>query len=338
MILRQKSFFLLIYFQLIFCANSQKYNGVSFVASRDRIDKTHIQPVLNINSNSVALMPFGFIKSLDSPQIKHNTKMQWFGETKNGVVQYAKEFKKNNFKIMVKPQIWVWNGAFTGKIKMKNNDKWKELEKSYTSFILTYALAAKEIDADIFCIGTELESFVLNRPEYWMSLIKKIREVFNGKLTYASNWDEFKRVPFWKNLDIIGVDAYFPLTDKKNPDVQDFENGWKIHKPEIIKIQKEANKPIIFTEYGYRSVNYNGKRPWDSSLIEENINFQAQVNGLKAIYNQFWNEDWFLGGFIWKWFHSHEKVGGLNNNRFTPQNKPAEKLLAKFYSKKTEKK
>ncbi|MBT4679131.1 MAG: glycoside hydrolase, partial [Flavobacterium sp.] len=49
------------------------------------------------------------------------------------------------------------------------------------------------------------------------------------------------------------------------------------------------------------------------------------------IHNQFWKEDWFLGGFIWKWFHKHTEVGGENNNRFTPQNKPAEVLLRSLY-------
>ncbi len=40
---------------------------------------------------------------------------------------------------------------------------------------------------------------------------------------------------------------------------------------------------------------------------------------------------WFAGGFIWKWFHKHKEVGGENNNRFTPQNKPAEVLLRNLY-------
>ena len=48
-------------------------------------------------------------------------------------------------------------------------------------------------------------------------------------------------------------------------------------------------------------------------------------------HNQFWKEDWFAGGFAWKWFHKHSEVGGGNNNRFTPQNKPGEETLRKLY-------
>ncbi len=171
---------------------------------------------------------------------------------------------------------------------------------------------------------------VANRPAYWKTLIKKIREIYKGKLTYAANWDEFKRVSFWNELDYIGVDAYFPLSDKKTPTVADFENGWKTHKEEIKKIQKQFLKPILFTEFGYRSVDYAGKEPWDSKR-KETINLEAQTNGLQAIHNQFWNEEWFVGGFLWKWFHRHDSVGGENNNRFTPQNKPAEDLVKKLY-------
>jgi len=324
-------FLLLTFLHLSGISQTQKVNGLSFVASKDRIDATHTISVLKAQSNYVALMPFGFIKELSSPQITHNTNRQWFGETKSGLLQYAKEFQENNVKVMVKPQIWVWRGEFTGNIEMDSEEKWNILEKSYSEFILTYAKAAQEIDADIFCIGTELEKFVMKRPQYWQKLIKAIRNIYKGKLTYAANWDEFKRVSFWGEIDFIGVDAYFPLSDKKSPTVQELEIGWIPHKEEIIKIQKQFNKPILFTEFGYRSVDFNAVKPWESNRIEGNVNLQAQVNGLQAIHNQFWKEDWFAGGFIWKWFHKHEKVGGETNNRFTPQNKPAEQLIRKLY-------
>jgi hypothetical protein len=306
-------------------------NGVSFVASRDAIKIEHIYPVLKVQSNYVALMPFGFIKELASPKITHNTNKQWFGETEKGLLQYAKLFQQERVHIMVKPQIWVWRGAFTGNIKMDSEENWKILEGSYRNFILTYAKAAESLNAEILCIGTELEQFVMNRPTYWKKLIQDIRNIYKGKLTYAANWDEFKRVPFWKDLDFIGIDAYFPLSEKKTPTIAEFESGWKAHKATILSVQKQFNKPILFTEYGYRSLDFTGKKPWDSNRVEGAVNLVAQVNGLQAIHNQFWNEEWFAGGFIWKWFHRHEKVGGKKNNRFTPQNKPAEELIKKLY-------
>lgn len=324
-------FLLLIFIQLSCNSQQKKINGLSFVASRDTINKTHINSVLEAQSNYVALMPFGFIRDLSFPKVGFNSSRQWFGETRGGLLQYAEEFQKKNVKIMVKPQIWVGHGFFTGDIKMDSEENWKTLEVSYSDFILTYAKAAQEINADIFCIGTELEDFVMNRPEYWHQLIIEIKKVYKGKLTYAANWDEYKRVMFWKELDFIGVDAYFPLSDKKTPSVKEFELSWQPHKKEIIQVQQKFNKPILFTEFGYRSVDYTGKEPWDANRVEGSVNLQAQVNGLQAIHNQFWKEEWFAGGFIWKWFHKHDKVGGNNDNRFTPQNKPAEATIRKLY-------
>lgn len=322
----------LFFLVLVQFCHSQKINGLSYVASRDSVTSNNLEPVIKVNANSVALMPFGFISSLESPRVQFNKKFQWFGEREEGIKQYAKVFKSRGIKIMLKPQIWVSRGQFTGLIEMKEEQDWKKLEESYEDFILSFAMIAEDINADILCIGTELERFVLGRPLYWKQLIGKIREVYHGKLTYAANWDEFKRVPFWSQLDFIGIDAYFPLTNFKTPSVSDYEKGWLLHKEQIIKVKNRYKKSVLFTEFGYRSVNYAGKEPWDAQRIMGDVNFQAQVNGIQALFNQFWSEDWFAGGFLWKWFMNHQRSGGIKNNRFTPQNKPAEKLIAKLYN------
>jgi hypothetical protein len=59
---------------------------------------------------------------------------------------------------------------------------------------------------ELFCFGTELGNAIAKRPQYWSQLIVKIRK-YTGKLTYAANWDDFDKVPFWKELDYIGIDA-----------------------------------------------------------------------------------------------------------------------------------
>jgi hypothetical protein len=324
-------FLLFLFFQFSCKSQNKKVNGLSFVASRDKIDSTHINPVIKAQGNYVALMPYSFIRDIETPKIEFNTNREWFGETENGLLQYAKEFQKVGIKIMVKPHLWLRRGGFTGHLKPDSEENWLLLETSYKDYILTYAKAAEELNAEMLCIGTELEQFVIARPNFWKKLIREIRTVYKGKLTYAANWDEFKRITFWDKLDFIGIDAYFPLSDKKSPTIDDLELGWKPHKNEIIKIQKQFNKPILFTEFGYRSIDFTGKKPWEASRVEGNVNLEAQVNGLKAIHNQFWKEEWFAGGFIWKWFHRHDRVGGKENNRFTPQNKPAEETIRWLY-------
>lgn len=309
----------------------EKINGVSFVAARHEVDSTHVKPVVNVNANYAAVMPFGFVRELSKPEITHNTERQWFGETRAGTKQYIEELRKKGIKIMIKPQIWVWRGEFTGYIEMQSEADWKTFEDEYSEFILTYADLAKEINAELFCIGTELEYFIRARPEYWKGLIKKIKTIYKGKLTYAANWDEFKRTPFWRDIDFIGVDAYFPVSDEQTPSIETCMAGWEKHKTLLKKYTDSIKKPILFTEFGYRSLDYAGKKPWNSDHTLQQVNLEAQVNTTKALFETFWKEDWFAGGFVWKWFTFHDKAGGNEDSQFTPQNKPVETVIKNYY-------
>ena len=312
---------------------NKKINGVSFVASREAVVQEQVEAIMQINANSAAIMPFGFIREVNNPEISFNTERQWFGETKNGAKQYIDILHKNGISVMMKPQLWISNGVFTGVLKMDSEDHWKQLEVSYRDFIMTYVQLAAETKVDILCIGTEFEQFVQNRPEYWLKLISEIRKVYKGKLTYAANWDEFDRVPFWKQLDYIGVDAYFPLSESKTPTVEELVLGWQPWKVKMETLSVETQKPILFTEYGYRSMDYSAKKPWLVDRTEEKPNMVSQVNCKKAIFSEFWSEKWFAGGYVWKWFAKHDTAGGINDNRFTPQNKPSLKIISENYKK-----
>ena len=330
-----KHLFKVLFISLLFqsCAGqSHKINAVSFVSSRKPASQENVSEIQKINVNYAAVMPFGFIRNLDTPIIMHNTERQWFGETKAGAKQYATLLQENNIAVMIKPQIWIWRGEFTGYLKMKNEEDWKTLEDSYRDFIMTYAELAEEVGAEIFCIGTELEQFKVNRPEYWKRLILDIKNVYKGKLTYAANWDEYKRVPFWKSLDFIGVDGYFPVSESKTPTIAEARMGWQPWKIELQGVSEANQKPILFTEYGYRSVDFAGKEPWKSDRSMSGVNLEAQQNLMQALFEELYPESWFSGGFIWKWFIDDASSGGHDNHMFTPQNKPVETLLKQQFS------
>ena len=336
----QIRFILLFFCFSFFCSCAQKIpdtpkiNGVSFVASPNEISQENLAPLQDIHANFASIMPFGFIRSLDHPEVVFNTDRQWFGETKLGARQYITKLHENNIDVMLKPQIWIWHGEFTGNLKMNSEQDWKLLEDSYRRFILDFAQLAEEMHISMFCIGTELEQFVVHRPDYWSNLIAEIRSIYKGKLTYAANWDEYKRTPFWKKLDYIGVDAYFPISESKTPSFEEARTGWQPWIAELKTTAVSMNKKIIFAEYGYRSVDYSGKEPWKSDRDMSIVNHEAQVNLTKALYEEIWDQEWFAGGFIWKWFINHPEVGGLENSQFTPQNKPVEAVIKQSYGSK----
>jgi hypothetical protein len=329
-----KTIFLILALHCFALTYTQKINGVSFVSNDKPINDTHVLPIVSLNANYVALNPFAVLRGLNNPNLIFNVKRQWFGETEAGIIQYATSFKKHQIKIMLKPQIWVVDGEFTGFIKMTSEKDWVVFENTYAKFILTYAKIAQTIKADIFCLGVELEQFATLRPAFWRWLIKEVKKVYDGKLTYAANWDAYKKISFWDDLDYIGVDAYFPLNDAKTPALKDLIKAWQPYKKTLFSKSIQYKKPILFTEYGYRSVDYTAKEPWQSDHHHTSkVNLKGQQVALQALYQTFWNEKWFAGGFIWKWHASKTSSGGKQNNRFTPQNKPAELLIKKVYQK-----
>lgn len=329
--------FTLFLFSVLTSCSSQvnppvsKINGISFVASREMIDSSHIQPVVALHANWAAVMPFGFMRSLDTTEIVFNIERQWWGEREEGVRKTIELMHKEGIQVMMKPQIWIWRGEFTGNIAMHSEKDWLMLEENYRNFILFYAKVAQETGAELFCIGTELNGFVSARPDFWKQLINDIKTIYKGKLTYAENWDTKLKVSFWEQLDYIGIDAYYPISESKTPTLEEARQGWQAYKKAILQLHLKHNKPILFTEYGYRSLDFAGKTPWESQRVEGEVNQQAQENLTRALFEEFWHEPWFAGGFHWKWFHNHKQSGGKEDNQFTVQNKVTEEVVRQFY-------
>jgi hypothetical protein len=323
---------------MISCAiqgqGEQKINGLSFVASPREFPNDEFEHIRLVCPNYLALMPYAFMPSLTLPALNFNHERQWWGERADGCKESIKRCKKENYKIMLKPQIWIGGGEFTGFIDMKSTQEWTELESNYRKFILKFAEIAEEEEVEIFCIGTELGRWVEARPKFWKQLIIDIRKLYGGKLTYAENWDCYDKPTFLPELDFIGVDAYFPLAEGKNPSDDEIRLGWKSHLKKLEECSKKNNKPILFAECGYRSIDFSADKPWDYSNTGKEVNEDLQARLLKIMFEETWDKSWMAGGFIWKWFPNHERSGGKDDNQFTPQNKKGQKVIAEFFGRK----
>ncbi|MCM8570895.1 glycoside hydrolase [Gramella jeungdoensis] len=302
--------------------NSKKLNGLSLVASRDSLTQNHVAKIVDINSNAVALMPFAFMRDNNEPELYFNLERQWFGERVQGIEQAIELLHEKKLKVMLKPQIWIRNGQFTGDLNFKTENEWLAFENSYREYILLYASVASEYNVELFCIGTELFNFVNERPGFWKDLIAELRRTYKGKLVYAENWDKVDKTEIWKDLDYIGADAYFPLSEKISPTQEEIQKGWKQHKEMLKELSSTYRIPVMFTEYGYRSIDFALKEPWNSDRDISSVNHNIQAKALSVLYEEFWTENWFAGGFLWKW-HQHEKAGGIENIGSLPKtNRP----------------
>jgi hypothetical protein len=246
------------------------------------------------------------------------------------------ECDKFGIKIMLKPHIWLSNmdnGKWRSDIKMNTEHDWNIWFENYTHVIVKYAELAQELSLEQFCIGTELETTVYEKPKLWKALIKKIKSIYTGKLTYAANWNkEFEEVPFWDDLDYIGIQAYFPISNNNNPTLLELESNWRKYIEKMESVSTKFNKPILFTEIGYKSIQGTSKKPWEWNGIKNlysKISKKEQLLSYQAFFNTIWTKPWFHGVHLWEWQGQGESDG--NNANFTIEGKPSLNIIAKYF-------
>ncbi|MEL6865071.1 MAG: hypothetical protein AAFP19_11655, partial [Bacteroidota bacterium] len=154
-------------------------------------------------------VPFGWQEDHHSTQIKFSRGGGGAWRKDAAIRQLAQAAHARGQKVMIKPHIWLrqpTEKAWRGTIFFDQADDWKTWSNNYRDFILHYAHLCEELDIAALCIGTELHKTVLHHPNYWRNLIREVRKIYKGQLTYGANWDrEYKDVPFWDELDFIGI-------------------------------------------------------------------------------------------------------------------------------------
>ncbi len=308
---------------------AQKICGLHLEAPRDSA-YLDFQGVKNVNANFVSIVPYALAEKNGS-SITYDLPGQWWGETHKGVARQIREAKKNGFKVMLKPQLWIPESYYVGHFALKHERDWQEWQENFSKYVLEMAQIAEQENVDVFCFATELRESIKKRAPFFNHLIAQIRKVYSGKLTYASNWDDYYMVPFWSELDFIGIDAYFPLSKEKTPTEDNLLNKWRKHVFAIENISKRYSKQILFTEFGYCSRDFVTVNTW-SDTYSKKVNLKGQAIAFKAIFDSFFYKSWFKGGFIWEWKYDHQHTGGAQDYAYTPQNKPSEKVITRYFS------
>ena len=263
--------------------------------------------------------------------------------TTHEMIELIRAIHNKGMRVMLKPHIDLKNDAWRGDICPPENaspneaaplwlDAWFD---AYTRFILKYSEMAENEKVEIFCVGTEFKKLIGAYRARWEKVVRKVREVYSsGSLTYAANWDNYENVCLWDLVDIIGIDAYFPLSAAKDPSLEALVKGWSsmVYKErkrnwvnEIESFQKKVKKPLVFSEIGYRSVDYAARTPWEYRE-EWPLNPGLQRRSYEAVLKAFKDKRWFRGCFFWLW-SPKLGAGGMFDGGFTPQGKPAESVF-----------
>ena len=329
----------------------EKHRGVCWVGGPNEVMPEELATVASKNVNWISQTPFGWQRGYDNPQIgtNKNSDYVWWGERDEGLKETTANAKANGIKTILKPHIWLRDdaGKWRGEIKMNSEEDWQKWFSDYTDFILHYARLAEEADMEMLCIGTELHQTCVEREADWRALIAKIRQVYSGPLTYAANFsDEYQDVAFWDDLDYIGVQAYFPLTTNEEPTVEELRKGWTKPIEELQRFSNKYEKPILFTEVGYKSTRDSGIEPWtwpqqlNRDQSEQLYSETTQARLYEALFAEVMDEPWLAGVHLWKWYPNYEQR--LNRRKsskpyysidFTPQAKEAEEVMSEWFAR-----
>ncbi len=307
-------------------------NGVTFVAPSRPFSRDPAVDVEQMGAGWLAVVPYGFTPA-DESTVWYNHSRQWWGETIPGIIQTVKYGHNAGLKIMLKPQIWARH-KWSGEIEYHSENSWNQWESAYRNYILEMAHTADSMNVEMLCIGTELKKSVEIRPLFWAQLIDQIRRIYKGQLTYAANWDSYEAFPFWNEMDYIGINAYFPLSDARHPTRVELIQAWSPIIKKIESLHQRTDKPVLFTEFGYLSTDFNAHNTWEKEKIIEElpVNEAAQSLAIDVLFDCFYPKKWWSGGFIWKWYPPGYRVRNQARD-YTVQNKEAEEILSIWYNK-----
>ena len=237
------------------------------------------------------------------------------------------EAHRRKMRFMVKPHLAYWGSRFSwrGDIDFGDDDEaWHRFWNSYETWIVGVAAASK--DADAFVVGTELDK-TLRFTNRWRAIIEKIRAVTDAHLTYAANWTDYQNVDFWSELDCIGIQAYFPISDEPTDDGDIIRAGWATRMAELRRFSDKLDgKPIVFTELGYPRRYDAAVRPWEYRQDDPAAGV-VQRRCLEIALQAIETEPRVVGAFLWKWF---PRANGRDHN-FKLQTPEMKALLQRLW-------
>jgi hypothetical protein len=233
-------------------------------------------------------------------------------------------------KVMLVPHLWVESGVWRGFIDPGTDAGWARWAASYERFIVDWARIAEAGEAEMFSAGVELRTWVTSgRAPSFGQVLEAVRGAFHGLVTYSANWDDVNDTVIVGDLDVIGINAFYPLAD--HPDATDEEllAGGRAVRAKVRALAKMWHKPVLFTEMGYTTRKDPAVRPWEwpDSMKNVTVDEAAQAHAYRALLAPVLEEPDFAGFFVWRVYSDPEDVSQEAEWGFSPEGKLAELVM-----------
>jgi hypothetical protein len=287
-----------------------------------------------LHANWVSLTPFGRVRDL-SPTGVSLTFEQPFEQNRVAVGRAIDLAHAAGLHVLLVPHLWVEDGGWRGELDPGGDADWQRFAASYAGFLRAWATVARDHHAEMLALGVELRSWVTTaHAASFVELAREIRSLYPGLVTYASNWDDVDDNVLIGELDLIGVNAFFPLTDRPGASTEELVAGGERVAQKLGEVAERWGKPIVLTEFGYTTRLDPAVRPWEwpdkmtRVVVDEDAQAQAYVGLLAPLMNQ----PWLAGAFVWRLYADPDDLSQEAEWGFSPRGKLAELVLRDAYA------
>lgn len=282
-----------------------------------------------MGANWVSLTPFGRVRDLSGVGIDRTFEVP-FERNRRDVIRAIEMAHQRGFHVMLVPPLWVETGEWRGEIDPKTEAGWARWADSYGQFVRTWAEVAEATHVEIFSVGVELRSWVTtSRAPSFARIVHEVRRAYHGLLTYSANWDDVDQTVILGDLDLLGVNAFYPLAEGKGAsDDQLLEGGRRVQQ-RVHALAERWHKPVLFTEAGYTARPDAAVRPWEwpEATAGVPVDEGAQATGFRALLGPLLDEPDFAGFFVWRHYADPDDTSQEPPWGFSPRGKQAELIV-----------
>ncbi|MGH7450956.1 MAG: glycoside hydrolase family 113, partial [bacterium] len=270
-----------------------------------RMSDQSLEKLRAIGVNAIAIVPYTYMNDRHKPSPLLPLR-DFNKETDESVIHALLTAKRLSMSVMLKPQIqggidWPGKIGWSGFIAMNTETEWDLFFYYYARWILHYAIIAEMYQVEVLCVGNELSKATLHNEKRWVELIRKLRKIYSGQIVYAANWgEEFERLAFWDAFDFIGINSYYPLSEKNDPTDEELKKGADAIVKQIEAVHKRYSKPVLFTEIGFPNREAPWKQPYDKKHNAP-VNFKHQARCYDVMFKAIEGKSWVRGIFWWRW-------------------------------------
>jgi hypothetical protein len=253
-----------------------------------------------------------------------------FAANRAAVVRAIGQAHAAGLRVLLVPHLWVESGTWRGEIDPGDDAGWSRWEHAYGKFVREWADVAREARAEMFAAGVELRSWVTtSRAPSFAGILHDVRRRYPGLITYAANWDDVGDTVILGDLDVIGVNAFFPLAPNNGARLPRLVAGARTRAEELAGLSRTWGKPILFTEFGYTTRRDCAIEPWlwPEQVKGVTVDQRGQAEAYYALLSALVDKPWFAGFFVWRMFSDLEDVTQEPEWGFSPHGKLAETVL-----------